>query len=442
MVYVITAITYSFPSATMKILSSSERCHLGSPQARSFIAFAIVFCAALQYFHIVSAPDPSSFFFNVERGYQRRYSSIRIEEAESFIERSRETTTGNGNRNKASPFPSICVGVATVQRDDARYFDLLVGSLLDGLSDTDRSDILLLPFIANINPSAHYAFNQMWLSDLSDEVLTYANVSAKDRARMRSWESPKGHKKKALFDYAYTLQSCFNSSAPYILMLEDDVIAADGWYPRTKAALEDLENQEKYANSIYLRLFYNTRLQGWNSELWPQYLFCSVVFEMLLFGVLWTLYHSNATIAKFLTPRTTSTILLVCSPACVALYFAAGRLTVNPNPLGIHQMNSYGCCSQALVFPRAQVPPLLEYFQRRKTGLRDVLIETYANRNGLTRWALTPSVFQHIGSRSSKWKGVGSDIVDRHGLIATERIWNYHFEDWDADRLRSERRAD
>lgn len=423
----------------MKILSSPERYHLGSSQIRSFIGFAVVFCATLQYFHIVSAPDPSSFFFDVERGYQRRYSSIRIKEAELFIERTRETASGK--RSKASSSPSICVGVATVQRDDAKYFDLLVGSLLDGLSETERSDVLLLPFIANIDPHVHYAFNQTWLSDLSDEVLTYANVSAKDRARMRSSESPKGHKKKALFDYAYMLQSCYNSSAPYILMLEDDVIAADGWYPRTKAALADLEKQPRYADSIYLRLFYNTRLQGWNSELWAQYLFWSVVFEVLLFGALWTLHHTSATMAKFLTPITTFTILLVCSPACVALYFAAGRLTVHPNPLGIHQMNSYGCCSQAMLFPHAQVPPLLEYFERRKTGLRDVLIETYANRNGLTRWALTPSIFQHIGSRSSKWRGVGSDVIDAHGLIATERIWNYHFEDWDAERLRSERRT-
>lgn len=59
---------------------------------------------------------------------------------------------------------------------------------------------------------------------------------------------------------------------------------------------------------------------------------------------------------------------------------------------------------------------------------------------GLTRWALTPSVFQHIGSRSSKWRGKGSDVVDENGLISTERIWNYHFEAWDADRLRNEHR--
>jgi hypothetical protein len=105
-------------------------------------------------------------------------------------------------------------------------------------------------------------------------------------------------------------------------------------------------------------------------------------------------------------------------------------------------MNSYGCCSQALLFPREQVPPLLDYFKKERTGLRDVLIEMYADQKRLTRWALTPSVFQHIGSRSSKWKGNGSEVVDENGLIATERIWNYHFEAWDADKLRREHRDD
>jgi hypothetical protein len=203
-----------------------------------------------------------------------------------------------------------------------------------------------------------------------------------------------------------------------------------------------MESRSDYTSSVYLRLFYNTRIQGWNSEFWPHYLFWSVVFESLLVGVLWFLRRSNAAAAKFLTPRTILAILFICSPACVALYFAAGRLTVHPNPTGIHRMNSYGCCSQALLFPRDQVPPLLDYFKKKRTGLRDELIETYANQKSLTRWALTPSVFQHIGSRSSKWRGKGSDVFDENGLISTERIWNYHFESWDADKLRNEHRYD
>jgi hypothetical protein len=120
------------------------------------VLFAIAFCAAVQYFRVVASPDPSSFFVDVKRAYERRYSTIRIEEAGDFITRSRSFTR---HQAKASSNPSVCVGIATVQRDDAKYFDLLAGSLLEGLSNAERGDILLLPFIANIDPHTHYAFS-------------------------------------------------------------------------------------------------------------------------------------------------------------------------------------------------------------------------------------------------------------------------------------------
>jgi hypothetical protein len=208
----------------MRVLSNSGRFGVASQQFKLFVLFAIAFCAAAQYFRIVASPDPSSFFVDTKRVYERRYSTIRIEEAGEFIAR-----LGNSkDESKASSNPSICVGIATVQRDDAKYFNLLVGFPLEGLSDAERRDILLLPFIANIDPRAHYVFNESWLFDLTDEVLTYENVLKKDKARMRSQETPKGHEKKALFDYSYMLRKCLDSGTPYILMLEDDTIAADG----------------------------------------------------------------------------------------------------------------------------------------------------------------------------------------------------------------------
>lgn len=420
----------------MRFPSRYRRRYSASHQLLAFVVFATIYCVALQYFRVVSAPDPSSIFFNVRLGHQRRYTSVRIDEAKEFIERS----NGANLQTKASAGPSICLAIPTVHRNGTMYFDLLVGSLLDGLSNEERTDLIILPFIANIDPHAHHAYNQTWLHTLTDTVFTYDNVSVKDKARMRSQESPDGHKKKALFDYSYMLRRCLDTNAPYILMLEDDVIAADGWYRRTKAAVQEMENMAESRNSLYLRLFYNTRIQGWNSESWPLYLFWSVVFEILLVSVLGLLRRISKAASGFLTRRTTLFILLVCSPACIGLYFAAGRLTVHPNPSGIHQMNGYGCCSQALLFPRSQVPPLLRYFRKRRTGPRDELIEQYADRNRLTRWALTPSVFQHIGSRSSKWRGNGSEEIGQHdGLTGPERIWNFHFEAWDPEQLFRER---
>jgi hypothetical protein len=140
----------------MRVLGAFNRSHIASQQCKLLVLFAIAFCAAVQYFRIVASPDPSSFFVDIKRAYERRYSSIRIEEAGDFIARS-----GNSkDESKASSNPSICVGIATVQRDDAKYFDLLVGSLLEGLSDAERRDIPILPFIANIVPHTHYAFNE------------------------------------------------------------------------------------------------------------------------------------------------------------------------------------------------------------------------------------------------------------------------------------------
>lgn len=77
-------------------------------------------------------------------------------------------------------------------------------------------------------------------------------------------------------------------------MLEDDVLAMDGWYYRTREALDSAERQmaEKdeskckhsiyqlsyppnYLLGLYLRLFYTEQFLGWNSEEWPTYLFYS-----------------------------------------------------------------------------------------------------------------------------------------------------------------------
>lgn len=422
----------------MKLLSTSGQPRSSSAQTYFYIGFAFATLLAVRYLRAVDSAhsDPSALFFNATRAYGLRYSSVRIAEAEDFIENASEFS----QRTNATADPTVCVGIATVQREDARYFRVLVGSLLEGLSIDERNDFVLMPFIANIDPDSHQAYKEPWLHQVSDEVITYHNVSASDKARLASKQTPKGHKEKALFDYSYMLESCLKTNAPYLLVLEDDVLAADGWYSRMIAAIQDLESRPQYPESVYLRLFYNTRLHGWNSETWPHYLFWSVVFELCLVGIILFLRRNTAA-SELLTPWMVSTILVVCAPVVIGLFFAAGRLTVMPFPTGIHQMNNFGCCSQAFVFPRQQVPPLLEYFKHKRYGMRDELIEEYSDERGLERWALTPSVFQHVGTRSSKWGGPGSDKVDENGLISTQRIWNYAFESWDAKALREEHRS-
>lgn len=60
-----------------------------------------------------------------------------------------------------------------------------------------------------------------------------------------------------------------------------------------------------------------------------------------------------------------------------------------------------------------------------------MLTEDYANEDGEQRWALTPSVLQHIGTKSSKnSRDNGEDTINT--------IWNFAFERNEAKALRKE----
>lgn len=98
-------------------------------------------------------------------------------------------------------------------------------------------------------------------------------------------------------------------------------------------------------------------------------------------------------------------------------------------------MNNFGCCSQGLVFPRERVPDLIKWYKEKKIGYVDMLTEEYADRFGYSRWAVSPSVLQHIGGKTSK---EGTDGVGNGGLgrSQAETIWNFEFERYRADELR------
>ena len=69
-------------------------------------------------------------------------------------------------------------------------------------------------------------------------------------------------------------------------------------------------------------------------------------------------------------------------------------------------------------------------------GYGDVLIEEYANKRGEKRFALTPSVIQHIGSKSSKEDDFGA--AAKHNRNVAQKLWNFEYERYDAAELRKE----
>lgn len=426
------------------------------------LSFILLYTCAAQYCRLSYYRDPTSFFFDPRRAYAEGYSALRRQQADAFIE---SVSDLHFNKSIASPEPSLCVGIASIARGKARYFSTSVGSLLEGLTTEERQKIYLVLFVAHTDPQTHPDYAEPWFEHVADRVLTY---SLPEHQFEHIWklENDRGSaREKALFDYTYLLKACAAVEAPYILMMEDDVIALDGWYHRTQDALELAEKQSHLKGSsncknfikvratskkptliiilvLYLRLFYTEKFLGWNSEEWPTYVFWSFIVFFTSALSLVGPHYLHSPLRKYISH---STMIITCGvlvPLCILLFFAAGRVSMLPLPRGVHEMPEFGCCSQSLVFPTSRAADLINWYESKKVGFVDVLTEELADRDEELRWALTPSIMQHVGRKSSK--GGNDDDDDdssknsQHQLSAAEKLWNFAFEGNDARRLRDE----
>ncbi|KAL1967526.1 hypothetical protein VTN77DRAFT_3041 [Rasamsonia byssochlamydoides] len=411
---------------------------LRSYTARIFLVFLLLYLLLVQYARTRCYRDPTSVFFDAERGYRPAYSAVRTEQANSFIE---QVNSGQITPYKASDNPSLCVGVATIARNGARYFKTAVGSLLENLSESERAELHLILFIAHSDPHQHPAYEEKWLHEVADTVLLY-NWDEVDKARIVELEQDHNKisgREKGLFDYTYLLKACYAVNASHVVMLEDDVVALDGWLHRAQRALDTAARQtaERGAsNYLYLRMFYTEEFLGWNSEEWPAYLFYSVLAVAAVGASLLGTRHYFPSTKRFIPDETILLLCTVCTPLLIILFFAAGRVTMLPIPAGVNEMPKFGCCSQGFIFPQSRVPDLIQWYESKHIGYVDMLTEEYADQNREIRWAITPTLLQHVGSKSSK----GDDFTTRpkYHRSMSERLWSFAFETNDADALRAE----
>ena len=392
-----------------------------------FLGYFLIIVLDVRHF---SHRDPGSPFFDPDDAFTPKYSTVRQKQSEAYIATADQSPLGAEAYVKAKSGHTFCVGIATVQREGARYFKDAVGSVLEGLTRKEREDMRLVNFIVNVDPNEHQAYNESWLEQVSDTVLTYADADAETQRKVKEADrpSPSRFHIKPLFDYVYLLEQCYEDGADWVVMLEDYTIAAEGWYVKTKEAVMQLEQRKEVDNMAYLRLFYNEKILGWNSEEWLGYLLWSLWIDTMVLAALCVIRKFVPASAPILTARTILVITFWLAPMSILLYFMAGRITVAGPPTGISRMDNYGCCSQAFVFPRQRVPELIARYTAEHAGFVDVITEILAGEKGYARWALTPSVFQHVGSTSSKKTG-----PSKWGRNNAQNIWNFHFEEFDKE---------
>lgn len=145
-------------------------------------------------------------------------------------------------------------------------------------------------------------------------------------------------------------------------------------------------------------------------------------------------------------------------PTFVVLFFQAGKASLLPPRPGVHK-EAFGCCSQALVFPRDQVPRVRDYLTQRSSGQIDMMLDELAIHDSLDRYALYPVQAQHIGMfdfRFVRLRG-RSAVIAMYPLIScqtkkgqrsvrgtaareAQAIWSMAFEQQDPQKLRASHR--
>lgn len=411
------------------------------------LLFILAYFLVYLYLRFSCYADPGSYFFDPDRAYTPKFSHVRVQEALEFLESVRPaqgSATPNAELESLSQPstgstrdpPKLCIGIPTWGQRTQQYLPQTLASLVDTLSHEERSSIHIKVFIVDGVPAQHPSYKAPWLRRLADEVLVYDGLYNRTRVSHSPAEEQTStnlpltltKQQKSAFDFSQLADACYESQATFFALVEDDVITSRDWYDRLIKGTTELE--EKYREGsrdwLYLRLFYSETFLGWNNEEWPMYwrwIFAAyaVVTSVLVLGTraaacLWPqplLRPANA------TRQLCFSVLGLWMPLIILLYFLAGRLSMQPMRHGLQQMPSYGCCSQGLVFPRRHLEKLSQSFLHPPEDklFPDQIIERWADGEGLLKWALVPSVLQHIGRMSSSTGG---------GM--RKATWNFRFE--------------
>ncbi|KAL8946016.1 MAG: hypothetical protein Q9222_007529 [Ikaeria aurantiellina] len=382
------------------------------------ICYCAFYLAAYNYCSHAYNRDPTSSFFNPSKGYERIYSLQREEKADAFIQAANQST----NPPNSQTYPSICLGIATIARSGEQYIRRAAGSLLEDLTASQRSNIHLAIFFAQTNPQSHPIYNEPWLKNLANQIIEY-DVSEKEKAHISLLEETHQFWNKSMYDYEYLLRKCLDTEAEWFMIVEDDVLAKEGWYTQALGALNDIPRQIGKQEWLYLRLFYTEKLFGWNSEEWPRYLGWSILAFIITSSSLVAGRSQSRRLRKHLSNTAIAILCFFCLPATITLYFMAGRVSMHPLLRGLQRMEDFGCCSQGLVFPREIVPRAMETVKHaaNQRYYVDMTLERWANAEGLARFVLVPPLIQHIGSKSSK----GAKFDE-----GANSIWNFAFEQY------------
>ncbi|KAF7918182.1 uncharacterized protein EAE98_009794 [Botrytis deweyae] len=418
-----------------------------------FLTSTTIWLLLFSFFRHVYWRDPHSAFFDSTHVYEKDYSDRRQSSGLSFlddlVERNQTSLFSNSTSNLSgdsdgdgdTEVPDMCIAYVTIKRDmqdrnkGRQYIDAALGTMIDGLSEEERKRVWIYLLFADTDPSVHPLWGEEWLGRVVDDYGGY-EVGGERREWLEELMKQKEWQIKGVFDYVYALSRCYDTHAPYIAIMEDDIVFAHDWFQRTISGLNKIESLsqspgDKFYNWIYLRLFYTETFQSWSEEVdfWYRHRYFLLFFAAPLCTITALIFIRSKIGEKrktggWLDNWTIFVIGVVVVPAFITLGFMVGKHNLpwwEFRGKDVVKMNSGGCCTQAMVFPREQVDGLRSYLTGRGSGQTDLMIEDYAENEGMERLALGKQVVQHVGVKSSR----GDNQIN---AMST---WAFHFEEYD-----------
>lgn len=282
-----------------------------------------------------------------------------------------------------------------------------------------------------------------------DDAYTY-DVDPNTFAHLQNLEETANYSEKGVFDYIYALKRCLDAQTPYILMIEDDTLFADGWFVKTLQGLQEIRSIASKP-WLYMRLFNQERSTGWagrdiggNNEHWIVLGVASAIIGAAFLARKW-----RRGSASYLDPGTVLVVALFTTPCFVILFFQCGKASLLPPSPGVFQ-EGFGCCSQAMVYPRETTSSLIQFLEAEGQGQVDLLINKLAITQDLARYALYPVQLQHIGM--AKYTNAHHFLTFSNIFLGTQSargtkskeaqaVWSMAFEDLDPNQLREEHLA-
>ncbi|EWG55168.1 hypothetical protein FVEG_13210 [Fusarium verticillioides 7600] len=399
------------------------------------IGFWLMWFAALLWSYHNSYDDPSSFFYKSRIAFDRRYSALREKQVDAYLEREIFPITHKQRTEVQVDNEFLCIGIPSINRTTSGFLAHTVGSLVDTLTPNERNQIHIVVLLADKDPTRHFAYGKDWLFGLADDVLVYSNDSKTESKLnykvlphdVRGMGRSDDRVENIRLDHSVLFEACRRRDPTYFALIEDDIIATPDWFTRFKKGVIEVEQKATDAHQdwMYLRLFYSEIFMGWNNEEIFDYLKVVILgYTALIACLLLALRcRQRRHAGSFATKDFAQTVALLLGlwiPACLALAFVTGRITLHrlfTRSPTVREMPRYGCCAQGLVFPNHHLQNLQDFLREPPFQFPgDMIMEDYARDHGLSKWALDPSVLQHVG------------LVESSDGPRRAEVWNFSFE--------------